>query len=354
MHKSPIFTIFKGVATFALLLLLAAPALASAHDPVLDRDMGQSRQTVRDIERKTAGTASHTVLNAILARHASLYGFSGGGAAAPAGATGASGGNSGVGFGVWASGGWQHVNNSSSQWSRGGLTNVTGGFDVQFGDAVFGVAVGGEWMRLDTNNSGRYHSDGFSLTPNFSYAILPTLVVDAAVGAAWQNNYRKTGYISTAAGIPLPGEMDANFSSWRLFTAAGLTKFWTFDNWVLSARLGGMYQHQETSSYTMRGLGGVPPFSMDFANVDKYRSDLFQLSLNGRLGYQIGNFTPFVSATYLQDVAKSGRQNDFVGANFEAGFNYRIGPVSLGLTALYGVRYQYQNVGGMANFRWDF
>jgi hypothetical protein len=253
-----------------------------------------------------------------------------------------------MGFGVWGSGGWQHVNNSSSQWSRGGMANVTGGFDLQFGDAVVGIAVGGEWLRLGMSDSGRYESDGFTLTPNFSYAILPDLVVDGSVGVTWLNNYQKSGYISTAAGVPLGGEMDANFSSWRIFTAVGLTKFWMFDNWILSARLGGLYQYQETPSYTLSGFAG------DFSNVEKNKSDLFQLSLGGRVGYQIGNFTPFVSATYLQDVSKSGRQNDFVGGNFEAGFNYRVGEVSLGLTAVYGVRYQYQNVGGMANFRWDF
>jgi hypothetical protein len=351
MHQSPIFKIFKGVAPVALLLLLAAPALASTGHNVPDGSISQSRQTVRDIQRKAAGTATHTVLNAILARNSILHGFSSGGAA-PAGATGASGGDGGLGFGVWASGGWQHVNNSSSQWSRGGMLNVTGGFDVQFGSAVVGVAVGGEWLRLDMSDSGRYESDGFSVTPNFSFAILPDLVLDGAVGVTWLNNYQKSGYISTANGTQ-PGEMEADFFSWRIFTAAGLTKFWTFDNWVFSGRLGALYLYQEIPSYTLRGVGPLP-FANDTSAVEKNRSDLFQLSATGRVGYQIGDFTPFVSATYLQDISKSGKQNDFVGGNFEAGFNYRIGAVSLGLTAVYGVRYQYQNVGGMANFRWDF
>ena len=338
-------TMFKGVATITLLLLMAAPALASSGHDVADGKMSQSKETVLGIQRTTAGTAAHTVFKAILARNVSLY-------RSGAGATGASGGDGGMGFGAWGEVGWQHVDNSSSQWSRGDLANVTGGFDAQLGDAVVGIAVGGEWMDLDMSDSGRYKSDGFTLTPNLSYVLMPDLMLDAALGLGWQDNYQKSSYISNSDNQR--HSMDGNFSSWRLFTTAGLTKFWMIDeDLLISARGGAMYLYQETESHTLKGGGGLP-FSNDFFDVSKDNIDLLQLSLSGRVDYQIGDFSPFASATYLQDVYKSGRQNDFVGGILEGGCNYRIDDMSMGISAVYSIRSQYQSIGGMLNFRWDF
>jgi len=176
-------------------------------------------------------------------------------------------------------------------------------------------------------------------------------VADASLGLAWQDNTQKSTYISNIDG--LRHGMKQNFDSWRLFTAAGLSKFWMVDKWLISARFGAMYLHQENAPYTLRGTDALP-FANDSVSVNKNLSDLFQLSLGGRAAYRIGNFSPFVGATYVQDVAKSGRQKDFVGANFQAGFNYRVNAFSMGLTGIYGVRDHYQNAGGMLNFRWDF
>ena len=350
MHCSHI---FKALTLTALLLLVAAPALAAGpHDPPPEpvQDVSQSQTTMRAITRTSAVTAAHTTLDAILTRHDDLHGF-GGDTTAEAGTIGASAGNSGMGIGVWASGGWQHMNKYSSQWSRGNMFTATAGIDKRIGDAVLGISAGGEWLRLDMSDSGRFHYDGFSLTPYFSYALLPTLVMDAAMGLGWQNNRQKTTYISGSDG--LRHDMEEDYASWRLFTSAGLSKYWAFDNWTLSGRVGGMYLHQNSPSYTLRGSDGFP-FSDDSTRISKNLYDLFQLSLGGRVGYRFGNFSPFVGATYIQDVAKSGRQEDFAGADFQAGFNYRVGNFSLGLTGTYGIRYAFNKIGGMLNLRLDF
>ena len=343
MHYS---RIFKSVALVALLLLVASPALAAHGHEILPEDMSQSDKTMREITHTSAITATHTTLDLILDRNATLYGFDGNTAE-----TGASGGNGDVGVGIWASHGWMYMDRSGTQWSRGYMTTVTGGIDKKFGNAVIGVAVGGEWLRLNMSDSGRYRYDGFSLTSYFSYALMPTLVMDTAVGFGWQNNRQRTSYISWIDNQS--HSMEKDYDSWRLFTAAGLSKYWSIDNWVISARLGAMYLHQDTPSYTMTGID-VLPFSNDTVDISRNRHDLFQLSLGGRVGYRFGNFNPFVGATYLQDVAKSGKQNDFSGADFQAGFNYRVGNVSLGLTGTYGIRYAFQKFGCMANIRLDF
>jgi len=342
--------IFKGLASLAIVLLLAAPA--RAYDDESDfvaEDLSQSPTTVREITRTATVAAVQAALDAILDRNAALYGFAGA-ATAETGATGASGGNGGAGVGVWISSGWQYMDTSGSQWSRGGLTTVTGGIDKKIGNAVVGVAVGGEWLRLKMSESGKFHYDGFSLTPYCSYALQPTLVLDAAMGLGWQDNYQKSTYFGSDGQWH---NMNDTYDSWRLFTSAGLSKYWSFDNWVVSGRLGAMYLHQNASSYTLRGEG-VLPFANDFVDVSKNTTDLFQLSLGGRVGYRLGNFNPFVGVTYVQDVAKSGRQRDFVGVDFQLGCTYRAGNFSLGLTGTYGVRQNSQKIGGMLNFRLEF
>ena len=370
MHHSLIFKslIFKGFATAALLLFLVVPALPAAAEDghvmepghVIDEgnvipegDMSQSKATIGEIEYTTAVTAAYSTLDAILARSAALFGFDGNATAAETGTTGASGGNGPVGAGVWVNGGLQRMDRSGLQWSRGNMSTLTAGLDkkIASGKAVVGLSLGGEWLRLDMSDNGKYKSDGFSLTPYFSYALQPTLMLDASLGLGWQSNHQRSSYISA---VDLQRhEMQEDFDSWRLFTAAGLSKFWMVNKWLISARFGAMYLHQNTGSYTMRGSGGLP-FSNDIFNVSKNLYDVFQLSLGGRVSYQYGNLRPFVAATYVQDVAKSGEKRDYVGLNFAAGFNYRINNVSLGLTGTYGMRSGYKNYGGLFNIRLDF
>ena len=70
----------------------------------------------------------------------------------------------------------------------------------------------------------------------------------------------------------------------------------------------------------------------------------------------MGEFKPFLGATYMQDFIKSGGKNDDMwGTDFDLGFNYNVtDSFLLGVTGTYGIRENLTKTGGMLNARYDF
>jgi hypothetical protein len=163
------------------------------------------------------------------------------------------------------------------------------------------------------------------------------LVADAAINYTWLNYSMK----DTQSGVKYHDDMAAA----RTFTSVGLTKYLVWDKFLLSGRVGTLYLNENQSSYTLN--------TTEYGKSDIY---LWQATLGVRGTFDLGNFRPFVGATYSQDLMKSGNENvDLWGTDFDLGFNYSVTDrMTLGLTGTYGIRENLTKAGGMMNFMYQF
>ena len=337
---------WKGLSLVVpLLLAFALPAHAS------NVTQESTKDVVESITKQVATVSAVNTVTSINARASAVLGL-GGGAFTP---RGLSGGNNGEGIGLWvmANGYWLDKSGSTAPYT-GDLYMLTAGADKRIDDLVVGISVGGEWLDLKLKSDirdGKYKSKGFTVSPYASYLVRDDVMLDFTVGYSKLSN--DISIYDMDNGTNEIYELKDDYSSWRLFGATGVTKMWEHDAWRFSSRLGALYLHQSDEAFNLRGRTTLDPRSAALS-IDSSKFDLFQLQLGGRVGYDFGNIMPFVGVTYFQDIAKTGSNKDMAGADFDLGFNWKNGPVTVGITGTYGIREDFQKAGGMLNFRFDF
>jgi len=119
----------------------------------------------------------------------------------------------------------------------------------------------------------------------------------------------------------------------------------SWDKFLFSGRVGTLYLNEHQDSYTLKTT-----------NYGKSNVYVWQGSLGLRATYDMGAFKPFVGATYMQDITKSGdTDKDMWGTDFDLGLNYNVtDKLLLGFTGTYGVREDLQKIGGLINLRYEF
>lgn len=320
--------------------IAAAGAAIVPGDNVTERDdKAKAQQAVAVNTMQTAVTASTGMVTSRIA----AVQAPGGGGVNPA-ASGKSSGNGANGFGVWALGGAYYLDSSKSGAKYdGGLYSAMVGIDKEVGRALVGVAFGYEGLDLDTNfNSGSLKYNGFTVMPYASYAITDDIIADLSLGATWLNYDIKDTQNNE---VGRAQRYSSSYDAMRYVVSGGVSKYFLIDKWTLSARLGGLYAHESQDSYRV-----------GFSDISKQNIEIGQVSLGGKAAYDMGNgFQPFFAATYRQDVAKSGPNDDMAGGDFDLGFNWQAtDQLKLGLTGTYGIRENFSMVGGMANIRFEF
>jgi len=317
---------------------------------------GRVNDVVRSVSRQVGMVSVTNTVTTIMARTNMVQtsggffspgsGATGKSSGTGSGATGKSSGNGDVGAGGWIMVNGYYLDKSGGTGYHGDTYSLTGGFDKRFEELLLGISVGGEWTDLRLSNSGKYKIQGVTIAPYANYVFQDNLMFDLTVG-----------YSNVTNDLLLRDDnadkVEADFDSWRVFTAGGATGLWELEEWRFSARLGALYLHQSDGGFNPKYTpsGGSVQF-MD--KVEDSNFDLFQMQIGGRVGYDLGKFMPFVGVTYYQDVNKTGSNDDTAGADFDLGLNWKDGPVTAGITGTYGIREDFQKAGGMLNFRYDF
>ncbi|MCL1916616.1 MAG: autotransporter outer membrane beta-barrel domain-containing protein [Desulfovibrionaceae bacterium] len=307
---------------------------------------GNVTTSIESVTKQTAVVSVQNTVTSITARSSMVMGFSGGGGFHNPGSTprgGVNSGNNGDGIGVWVMGNAYWLDKSGSDNYSGDLYMLTGGFDKRFDDLLLGISFGGEWLDLGLERDGKYKSTGFTIAPYVSYLLRDDVMLDFSVGYSSLSNDVRGWNDNTGA------MSEGDYNSWRLYGATGATKTWEYDAWRFSSRLGALYLHQSTRGFDLRSPGGLVPTPIEGSDYN-----LFQMQLGGRAGYDFGDFIPFVGVTYFQDIAKTGGSDDMVGADFDLGLNWNNGPSTIGVIGTYGVREDFQKIGGMLSFRYEF
>ena len=319
---------WKGlILVMPLLLAFTLPAYA-----------GNVTETISSISKQTATVSAVNTVTSITARSSMMLGFGS--------FKGLSSGNGDNGIGLWAMGNAYWLDKSGSNPYDGDMYMVTAGIDKQIDDdLLIGLSIGGEWTDLGLTAGGKYKSNGFTVAPYASYMVRDDVMVDFSVGYSTLSNDLKVWDIDDNV------FRDADYNSWRLFTAGGVSKSWESDAWRFSSRLGALYLHQSGKAFDLRS-----PSNLNGVKTEEGSNyDLFQLQLGGRVGYDFGNVTPFVGVTYFQDIAKTGSSSDMVGADFDLGLNWKPNSTTtVGLTGTYGIRENFDKYGGMLSIRFDF
>ncbi len=304
-----------------LLALGAGSAFASSNTT-----NEQNQSTITSEVAKTAATAN---VGMVSSRISTMTG----------GGSGQSSGNGPMGIGVWALGSGTYLDNSKSGANYdGSLYTGMLGVDKQMGDLLVGVAAGYENLDITTKyNSGKMEYDGFSVVPYLSYSFSKDLVLDASFGYTWLDYTMK----DTQAGVGYSDGMNGR----RMVTSAGLTKYYDWEKFLFSARVGTLYLNEHQGSYQLNAT--------TYSSAGIYT---WMGSLGLRAEYDMGAFRPFVGVTYLQDFMKNGdSDSDMWGADLDLGFNYT--PADswvVGLTGIVGARDDMYKAGGMLNVRYDF
>lgn len=323
-----------GFALGTLLFAMSGTRLAVAAGNTTNE---QNQSVISSTVAQVAATANVGMISTRITALTSPGGGSGSGGTGLG--KGQSSGNGPNGIGVWGLVGANYLDSSKSGAKYdGSLMNAMVGTDKQIGDLVVGLAFGYENLDLTTKyNSGKMQYDGLSLTPYLSYSINKDLVADASFTYTWLDYTMK----DTQAGVSFRDTMGAN----RMVTSAGLSQYMTLDKLLLSARLGTLYLNEHQGSYQLNAT----PYSA--AGIYTWQG-----SLGLRGTYDMGSFKPFLGATYMQDIVKSGgKEDDMWGTDFDLGFNYNVSDSFLiGLTGTFGLRENLTKTGGMLNVRYDF
>lgn len=319
----------------ACLLVLVLPAvILASSNTTNEENTSSSSQTVGSI-------AATAIQNRITARPGTGGGSggSGGGLSDSQFGTGQSAGDNPAGIGLWALGSANFLDNiKDGAKYDGSLSTATVGVDKLFGSLLVGVGLGFEKLDLTTKyNVGKMNYDGFSVTPYASYSISNELVADASLSYTWLDYTMK----DTQAGVGYSDQMGAN----RMVGNIGLTRYLSLDKLLLSGRLGTMYMNEHHDSYRLN--------TTTYSSTSIYN---WQGSVGLRGTYDMGKFKPFLGATYMADLLKSGAiTNDMWGADVDLGFTYNLSDTFLlGLTGTYGARENLTKTGCMLNIRYDF
>lgn len=310
----------------------ASPVVEQAEQTVAATAEEQTRSVVRTV----VAAVSSRVREATMARRTARTAPANG-AALETGLAAGNGGNRGVS--VWVDGGVSRlISDPSSGKFEGYSRNVLVGADYTLGDFVFGAAAGLERSTLALSpNDGQRSSTGVSFIGYAGYLIDDVFSADVQIAnGRLSNRLRETRGTVTDAG---------DFTSNRLILASNLNAAWTSGNWTVIGTLGASFSRERFDSYTLDSGASVSPDSVY----------LGQLRAGAELSYDIGGYTPYVSASVEQDV-RSSEGGDRNGAVIGAGLRTQL---SDDLTAgIYSsaqlFRSNEQNYSLSANLRYAF
>ena len=221
-------------------------------------------------------------------------------------------------------------------------------------EIVLGVAVGYEHSEVDTEfNRGEIDADGWIIAPYFG------LLLDDAWSFDVNGGYSsiETDQFRTAGDTRITSTVDTD----RWFVSVNVNGFKAINNWLLAGRAGIMHAQSEDDDFTeLNTATGVPA-----ATIAGRTTKLTQLSIGGEAAYSMGNFEPFVGATYNYDAsatetrltAGSQPSNDDDDVVLGFGVHYFNDDNNLSASAQYNTRLSRDDFSeGVLSFngRWDF
>ena len=267
------------------------------------------------------------------------------------GQSGLNAGDGTVAYGAWGSYSYSDFDNDFvSTAFDGHRHNVLAGFDIiPWENTVFGVAIGYEGSDIDTGfNRGNQETDGYTIAPYFGYLFTDTWSIDASVGYSLINSDQFRTDPATNARITSSPDAD------RWFGTLNVNGFTSWNNWLISGRIGLLHARNIQESFTESNGVVIPEFT----------SELGQWNIGGEAAYSYGEFEPFVRLTYENDFSMTeigvigGPQpsNDDDNFLFGAGLRY------FGANGLTGNLEWFKRLGRedydedtiTATVRWDF
>jgi hypothetical protein len=256
-------------------------------------------------------------------------------------------GDSIVLLGVWGGYSYTELDNDFSRTRYDGQRDMfLGGIDYSPSENVIvGIALGYENSNIDTKfNNGDADSDGWTIAPYLGLVLNDVWNLDVNFG--WSD-------IDTDQDRAF-GLITSDVDTERSFASVSLTGYTELDNWALVGRFGALYAESEDDDYT----------ESDGTFVDSRTNRVTQVFIGGEATYPMGDFEPFVGATYSNDVnydkleLTAGKQpdNDDDDLLINAGFRYYQNE-SLSIMLDYGKRFgrsDYDEDTISFNLRWDF
>ena len=200
------------------------------------------------------------------------------------GPTGLNAGDGPVRYGAWASYTYSDYDDDFPTTAFDGHTH-SGLAGIDFSPwerTVFGLAVGYESSDNDTAfNSGHEQTEGYTIAPYFAALLTDVWSVDFSFG------YSNLDIDQDRAGGTITSSPDADRWFWSL-NLNGLT---TWDNWILSGRMGTLWARNTIDAY-------VDSSSTAWAESD---SKLGQWNIAGEAAYSLGEWEPYARLTYEYD-----------------------------------------------------
>lgn len=173
----------------------------------------------------------------------------------------------------------------------GRLTLFTVGYDRQLGNGwVAGVAGVLETSDIDTNfNDGETDTFGATVVPYFGKSLWDGKgSFDMQVGYGRLNTDTKRNRTA--------GQTNGDFDSYRLFGAANLAAYHDMGPWQFTGRVGALATHESSDDYV----------ESNGTAVNDQNITLVQVSVGGEARYAFDGWSPFVGATYINDVKRGG------------------------------------------------
>ena len=166
--------------------------------------------------------------------------------------------------------------------SSGKVNLYLGGVDYTFdNNVVFGVAVAADRTDVDlTFSGGKLNGRGWTVAPYIGYAFTPKLAMDATRG------FGRTDLDTTALGVFGSTKSD------RTLGSIGLTYREVVGKWQFTGRGAFLAVGDKLKSYVRS----------DGVFVPENKVDVSQIRLYGQVAYDLGNFTPYVGVSYINDV----------------------------------------------------
>ena len=274
------------------------------------------------------------------------------------GELGVAAGDAKKGLGVWVQGKYTSVDYSATSADFDGFI-VTGmvGIDKLLLDdrLLVGLSAGYELQDLDTTfNAGSVESDGFIVSPYFSFRPNNIISVDAAFGYASMSVDQDRR--ESASSETFTGSTDAT----RYFGSAVVNLERQHKKFLIGASAGAMYTIETRDAFTETGSAG------NTVTVNETSTRLGQGIFGVNVGYDGGKVRPFASVRGEYDFSKSEGINvasnqtapedsDF-GVRVGLGLNFDIVP---GLTGTIAgdtvlVRDDYTEYSGLGRLRFEF
>ncbi len=197
--------------------------------------------------------------------------------------TGAAGAPGGKSWNAWTA--YSHSNigyNFSPLQSSGDVNVYLVGVDYTFGNnMIFGVATAVDRTNVDLSFSGgKLNGRGVTVSPYLGIPINKNLAFDASVGVG------RTNLDTTTAGVS--GSTRDN----RALGTLGLTYREVIGAWSLSGRGAFLAVRDKLGAYTLTNGTLVPDGTVNIS----------QVRLIGQVAYTTGNFTPYASLSYINDL----------------------------------------------------